>query len=103
MDLVETRLPRPGSPRPSSGIFSADPASLSEHGESFEIAIASTGGCFTIPPDKTIAQVLAENGTLVPTSCEQGVCGTCLTGVLEGVPTTATSSSPMTKSARATG
>ena len=31
-------------------------------------------------------QALADAGVTVATSCEQGVCGTCLTRVLEGVP-----------------
>jgi vanillate O-demethylase ferredoxin subunit len=39
-----------------------------------------------VPAEKTILQVLAENGINVSNSCEQGVCGTCVTGVLEGTP-----------------
>ena len=87
MDLVETTAAPTWQPEAVHlEYFSADPASLSEQGEAFEVAIASTGARYIIPADKSIAQVLAENGTLVPTSCEQGVCGTCLTGVLEGEP-----------------
>jgi vanillate O-demethylase ferredoxin subunit len=41
---------------------------------------------FDIPPDRPITAVLADHGIEVPTSCEQGVCGTCLTRVLEGEP-----------------
>ena len=52
----------------------------------FEVQIASSGAVYVVPPDKTVAQVLAENSVLVPLSCEQGVCGTCLTRVLSGVP-----------------
>jgi vanillate O-demethylase ferredoxin subunit len=33
-----------------------------------------------------VVQVLAEHGVDVPVSCEQGVCGTCLTRVLDGIP-----------------
>jgi len=33
---------------------------------------------------QNITDVLAEHGIVLPTSCEQGVCGTCLTRVLEG-------------------
>lgn len=36
--------------------------------------------------DQTIVEALAGNGIDVPVSCEQGICGTCLTGVLEGQP-----------------
>ncbi|MBB3192341.1 PDR/VanB family oxidoreductase [Halomonas cerina] len=54
--------------------------------ESFEVKIASSGATFTIPKDKTVHQVLEENGIEIMVSCEQGVCGTCLTRVLEGEP-----------------
>lgn len=53
---------------------------------SFQVKIASTGASFEVPPEKTVHQVLTENGVNVLVSCEQGVCGTCLTGVLEGTP-----------------
>ena len=35
---------------------------------------------------ETIVQALARVGVEVPVSCEQGVCGTCLTRVIEGRP-----------------
>ncbi len=54
--------------------------------EAFEVEIASSGQVFAVPADKTITQVLAEAGIEVATSCEQGVCGTCVTRVLEGLP-----------------
>ncbi|NYT69378.1 PDR/VanB family oxidoreductase [Pusillimonas noertemannii] len=53
---------------------------------SFEVKIASTGQVFAIPADKPITQVLDEAGVFIPVSCEEGVCGTCLTRVLEGTP-----------------
>ena len=37
------------------------------------------------PPERSIAQVLARHGVEIPVSCEQGVCGTCVTRVLDGV------------------
>ena len=52
----------------------------------FEVKIASTGKSYAIAPDKTIIQVLKDNGIEILTSCEQGVCGTCITRVLEGEP-----------------
>lgn len=50
----------------------------------FHIRIASTGAEFLVEADQRITQVLEANGFFVPVSCEEGVCGTCLTGVLEG-------------------
>ena len=35
---------------------------------------------------RTALEALRENGIHIETSCEQGVCGTCLTGLLEGLP-----------------
>ncbi|GAB2785803.1 PDR/VanB family oxidoreductase [Halomonas shantousis] len=54
--------------------------------ESFEVKIASSGASFTVPKDKSVYEVLSENGIEIMVSCEQGVCGTCLTRVLEGEP-----------------
>jgi len=39
-----------------------------------------------VPPDKSIVQVLQEAGVAVEVSCEQGICGMCMTRVLEGEP-----------------
>ncbi|MEX0923692.1 MAG: iron-sulfur cluster-binding domain-containing protein [Rhodovibrionaceae bacterium] len=50
----------------------------------FEVKIASSGDTFHVPPDKTIVAVLREHGVEVETSCEDGVCGTCMTRFLEG-------------------
>lgn len=54
--------------------------------QSFHVKIASTGALLEVPADKSITQVLEENKVFVPVSCEEGVCGTCLTRVLEGEP-----------------
>ncbi len=52
----------------------------------FDVCIASTGATFTIAPGTSVASILADAGIDVPVSCEQGVCGTCVTAVLDGVP-----------------
>lgn len=52
----------------------------------FEVRLARSGRCFDIGENETIADVLHAAGVDVPTSCEQGVCGTCVTGVLGGEP-----------------
>lgn len=66
--------------------FSADPRATSDAGDSFEVELARSGLTLTVPNGKSIADVLAENGIEVELSCEQGICGTCITGVLEGTP-----------------
>jgi len=54
--------------------------------DAFEVEIASTGTRFTVPANRSVLDVLLANGIEIPMSCEQGVCGTCVTRVLNGVP-----------------
>ena len=58
----------------------------SSHDGSFSVKVASSGQIIEIPADKTVVAVLENHGIDIPMSCEQGVCGTCLTNVLEGIP-----------------
>ncbi len=58
----------------------------SESDASFEVKLASSGRIITVLKDQTVTQALSAAGVEVQTSCEQGVCGTCLTRVLEGLP-----------------
>lgn len=55
-------------------------------GDSFEVKLHKTKKSFSIGPDQTILQVLQKNGISAPGSCEQGICGTCETHVVEGIP-----------------
>ncbi len=52
----------------------------------FWVQINSTGDKIEVSAEATIVETLAEFGIEVPTSCEQGICGTCVTGVLDGIP-----------------
>ncbi|HVK31182.1 MAG TPA: PDR/VanB family oxidoreductase [Burkholderiaceae bacterium] len=65
--------------------FGAAPTATDSDG-SFEVQLASSGRIVVVPKDQTVAQALAAAGVEVMTSCEQGVCGTCITRVLEGAP-----------------
>ena len=53
---------------------------------SFEIALARSCLTLQVPSGRTILDVLRENGVDMPSSCEQGACGTCLATVIEGAP-----------------
>ncbi len=66
--------------------FGARPAdaTAAEGERAFEVMLASSGRTFPIPAGESITQVLARSGIHIPVSCEQGVCGTCLTRVLDG-------------------
>jgi vanillate O-demethylase ferredoxin subunit len=50
----------------------------------FDVKLASSGKTVRIEAGQTVVQALAAQGIEVLTSCEQGVCGTCITRVLEG-------------------
>lgn len=52
----------------------------------FEVEIASTGQVFTVPPGKSIIEVLEDGGIDLVYDCQRGDCGICQTGVLEGEP-----------------
>ncbi|WP_188195232.1 PDR/VanB family oxidoreductase [Nonomuraea sp. SYSU D8015] len=53
--------------------------------ESFEVELAATGLTLTVPPERSILDVVEEAGVQVLSSCREGTCGTCETGVLAGV------------------
>lgn len=65
--------------------FGAAAQDTSDDG-SFEVRVASSGKSFTVGKEQSIVQVLKGHGIEILTSCEQGVCGTCITRVLEGEP-----------------
>jgi vanillate O-demethylase ferredoxin subunit len=87
MDLVEATAAATWPPEAVHlEYFSADAAALAGPRDTFTIRLARTGGDFPVAADQTIVQVLRGAGIEIETSCEQGVCGTCLTGVLSGTP-----------------
>ena len=55
-------------------------------GTAFEVVLSSSGQSFTIPPDKSILDVLIEAGIDPMHDCKRGDCGICQTTVLEGTP-----------------
>lgn len=44
------------------------------------------GETYPVPPERSIVEVLQEAGVEVDTSCQEGICGTCILSVLEGTP-----------------
>ena len=55
-------------------------------GGAFQVKLSSSGRVIDVEPNVTVVAALAQAGIEVQTSCEQGVCGTCLTRVLAGEP-----------------
>ena len=67
--------------------FSAAPVAAPAGGDqAFEIHVAGTGQVVPVPVGCTAAAAMQAAGLPLLTSCEQGVCGTCLTRVLAGEP-----------------
>lgn len=53
-------------------------------GVEFGLELARSGISFSIPAGKTVVKACAEHGVDIETSCEQGVCGTCIVPVISG-------------------
>lgn len=60
--------------------------SKQENDEAFTVEIAGTGQKIEIHPEQTVTHALLAHGFDVPVSCEQGICGTCITRVVSGIP-----------------
>lgn len=58
----------------------------SSSASSFHVRVASNGQTIAVPAGQSVVDCLAEHGVAIPVSCRQGVCGSCLTTVLEGEP-----------------
>ncbi|WP_206064853.1 PDR/VanB family oxidoreductase [Nitratireductor mangrovi] len=88
MDVVRSSAEEAGWPAASVALehFSATPPKLTPDAGEFVVRLAKRGIELLVPPDKAIIDVLREAGVEIKTSCEQGVCGTCLTQVIEGEP-----------------
>jgi vanillate monooxygenase ferredoxin subunit len=65
--------------------FGAEVAARADDG-AFDVQLASSGRVIRVAAEQTVLAALADAGVIVPSSCEQGVCGTCLTRVIDGVP-----------------
>ncbi|GHG78309.1 PDR/VanB family oxidoreductase [Comamonas sp. JC664] len=52
--------------------------------QGFEVTIRSTGQVLQVPAGQTVLNVLRRNGVRIPSDCEAGTCGTCVTRVCDG-------------------
>jgi ferredoxin len=65
--------------------FAARATQAPEGGErSFELVLASSGLTLTVPPDRSVFDVIQDAGISVLGSCHEGICGTCEQAVLGG-------------------
>lgn len=54
--------------------------------EEITVELATTGRTVLVPAGQTILEALLDVGVDVPFSCMEGICGSCRTTVLDGVP-----------------
>ena len=66
--------------------FTAPPAASVVEDKPFRVRLAKRGVEYEIPVGQTIVGVLRRHGIAVPTSCELGYCGACVTRYLAGEP-----------------
>ncbi|SLN66425.1 PDR/VanB family oxidoreductase [Oceanibacterium hippocampi] len=52
----------------------------------FVVTLAKSGIDVPVGPSETVVQALQGRGIFISTACEQGFCGTCITGVRAGLP-----------------
>lgn len=64
--------------------FVADKVATSERG--FTVILNRSGRRIAVPPGTSVLDALISHGVSVSYSCQQGVCGTCETRVLQGTP-----------------
>lgn len=63
--------------------FAATPAEISND-RAFQVKLASSGRIIDVAATETVVTALRRCAIDIPVSCEQGICGTCVTGVLGG-------------------
>lgn len=64
--------------------FTSAPADESAVSGRFEVELASNGEIISVPEDRSILEVLRGNGHEIDSMCEEGLCGSCEVGLLEG-------------------
>ncbi|NWJ73074.1 Rieske 2Fe-2S domain-containing protein [Pseudonocardia sp. ICBG1122] len=85
IDAVHAAARRHGRPPGSvhDERFVAEPA-VPAGATGFDVVLARSGATVTVGTDESVLDALDRAGIDADRSCEQGVCGTCVTGVLNG-------------------
>jgi vanillate O-demethylase ferredoxin subunit len=64
--------------------FARSPANGPPSARPFEVELASTGEVIPVPADQSILKTLRARGHHIDSACEEGLCGSCEVGLLEG-------------------
>lgn len=76
-DVSRLRLERFRAPEPKA-------AATDSPDDAFDVVLSSTGERVHVDAETSILDALAGAGHDVPSSCTEGICGTCETGVVSG-------------------
>jgi ferredoxin-NADP reductase len=79
LDAIEDR-----SPDGSLRVERFAPRHIDGPVDAFEVELSSSGTVLTVPVDRSVLETLERAGVDVLSSCREGTCGTCETGVLAG-------------------
>jgi phthalate 4,5-dioxygenase reductase component len=63
--------------------FGVDQSLVAEN-KPFRVKLERSGQIFDIPKDRSILEILRDNGIRAPSSCESGTCGSCRTTLCAG-------------------
>jgi ferredoxin-NADP reductase len=85
LDAIEAWGAAPEGFNPKIERFTAS-AQAGAPANAFDVVASRSGAATTVGTDETVVEALRRIGVDVLTSCAQGVCGTCETGVVTGRP-----------------
>jgi ferredoxin-NADP reductase len=83
---VEEQAPDPELVRVERFRAAPQPERASAEDGAFDVVLAGSGQRLRVDTGQTILDVLHRAGHDVPSSCREGICGTCETKVIDGVP-----------------
>jgi ferredoxin-NADP reductase len=83
--LDAVRALHPG-PVHTERFIAPEPAGSPDGDHAFEVRLARTGLDLHVPAGTSVLDAIRAAGGEVPSSCEAGICGTCETAVIDGVP-----------------
>ncbi|MER8421047.1 PDR/VanB family oxidoreductase [Mesorhizobium sp. M1329] len=66
--------------------FSPKSSTTDQTDQAFVVKLARTGKVLEVPAGQSLLSVLVGAGVRISSSCGEGVCGSCVTGVLSGIP-----------------
>ncbi len=78
--------PVPASARHFEWFSAPDQPAPEAAADGFWVELRRSRQRFHVPPDRSILEVLEDNGVSTPFSCREGLCGTCETAVCGGEP-----------------